>query len=124
VYTVIAKLGVRVTGDIGCYTMGAMEPWNAIDSVVCMGASIGMALGMEKALGRIQVVKSWRLSVMERCCIQGSRRSLDLVYNQGHITVLIMDNSTTAMTGMQGTSWKRPHGTRCGGSGGQPGEVV
>src|SRR5262249_32799879 len=51
VYTAISRIGVRVTGDIGCYTLGALAPWNAIDSVVCMGASIGMALGMEKALG-------------------------------------------------------------------------
>ena len=51
VYTAISRIGVRVAGDIGCYTLGSLEPWNAIDSVVCMGAGIGTALGMEKALG-------------------------------------------------------------------------
>jgi len=102
VYTVIAKLGVRVTGDIGCYTMGAMEPWNAIDSVVCMGASIGMALGMEKALGTDSSGKILAIIGDGTLLHSGVAPLLDLVYNQGHITVLIMDNSTTAMTGMQG----------------------
>jgi indolepyruvate ferredoxin oxidoreductase alpha subunit len=50
IFSVIAKLNVTVAGDIGCYTLGSFAPWHGIDTVVCMGASIGTALGMEKAL--------------------------------------------------------------------------
>ncbi len=102
VYTAIARLGVRVTGDIGCYTLGALEPWNAIDSVVCMGASIGMALGMEKAMGEDARGKILAIIGDSTLLHSGIAPLLDLVYNQGHSTVLIMDNSTTAMTGLQG----------------------
>jgi len=102
VYTAISRIGVRVTGDIGCYTLGALEPWNAIDSVVCMGASIGMALGMEKALGERSHGKNLAIIGDSTLLHSGIAPLLDLVYNQGHCTVLIMDNSTTAMTGLQG----------------------
>lgn len=102
VYTTIARLGVRVTGDIGCYTLGALEPWNAIDSVVCMGASIGTALGMEKALGEESHGKILAIIGDGTLLHSGITSLMDLVYNQGHCTVLIMDNSTTAMTGLQG----------------------
>lgn len=102
VYTVIARLGVQVAGDIGCYTMGALEPWNAIDSVVCMGASISTALGLEKALGEESHGKILAIIGDGTLLHSGLAPLLDLVYNDGHCTVLIMDNSTTAMTGMQG----------------------
>lgn len=102
VYTAIARLGVRVSGDIGCYTLGALEPWNAIDSVVCMGASIGVALGMEKAIGPSSHGKILAIIGDSTLLHSGIAPLLDLVYNQGHSTVLIMDNSTTAMTGLQG----------------------
>lgn len=102
VYTVIARLGVRVTGDIGCYTLGALEPWNALDSVVCMGASIGTALGMEKALGEESHGKILAIIGDGTLLHSGISSLMDLVYNQGHCTILIMDNSTTAMTGLQG----------------------
>lgn len=52
VFYVLKKMNLTVAADIGCYTLGAMPPLNAVDSVVCMGASIGMALGLEKARGR------------------------------------------------------------------------
>lgn len=102
VYTAISRLGVRVAGDIGCYTLGAMEPWNVIDSVVCMGAGIGTAIGMEKALG--DRVRGSLLAVIGDSTLlhSGIAPLLDLVYNQGQSTVLVMDNSTTAMTGLQG----------------------
>ncbi len=102
VFTAITRLGVRVAGDIGCYTLGALEPWNAIDSVVCMGASIGTALGMEKALGETARGKTLAMIGDSTLLHSGIAPLLDLVYNQGHCTVLIMDNSTTAMTGLQG----------------------
>ncbi|MFN0056525.1 MAG: thiamine pyrophosphate-dependent enzyme [Planctomycetales bacterium] len=102
VYTAITRIGVRVAGDIGCYTLGALEPWNAIDSVVCMGASIGTALGMEQALG--DQVRGKLLAIIGDSTLlhSGLAPLLDLVYNNGHSTVLVMDNSTTAMTGLQG----------------------
>lgn len=102
VYTAIARLGVRVTGDIGCYTLGSLEPWNAIDTVVCMGASISTALGMEKALGEESHGKILAIIGDGTLLHSGITSLMDLVYNQGRCTVLIMDNSTTAMTGLQG----------------------
>jgi indolepyruvate ferredoxin oxidoreductase alpha subunit len=102
VYTAISRIGVRVAGDIGCYTLGSLEPWNAIDSVVCMGAGIGTALGMEKALG--ERVQGRLLAVIGDSTLlhSGLGPLLDLVHNRGQTTVLVMDNSTTAMTGLQG----------------------
>jgi indolepyruvate ferredoxin oxidoreductase alpha subunit len=102
VFTAISRLGVRVSGDIGCYTLGALEPWNAIDSVVCMGAGIGVALGMEKALGKKSHGTTLAMIGDSTLLHSGIAPLLDLVYNDGHCTVLIMDNSTTAMTGLQG----------------------
>ncbi len=102
VFTAITRIGVRVAGDIGCYTLGALEPWNAIDTVVCMGAGIGTAIGMEKALG--DRVRGKLLAIIGDSTLlhSGLGPLLDLVYNQGQTTVLVMDNSTTAMTGLQG----------------------
>lgn len=102
VYTAIARLGVQVAGDIGCYTLGSLEPWNAIDSVVCMGASISTALGMEKALGEEAHGKILAIIGDGTLLHSGIAPLMDLVHNQGRCTVLIMDNSTTAMTGLQG----------------------
>lgn len=102
VYTVIARLGVTVAGDIGCYTLGSLSPWNAIDSVVCMGASIGTALGMEKALGPASHGKILAIIGDGTLLHSGLAPLLDFVHNGGQGTVLVMDNSTTAMTGLQG----------------------
>jgi indolepyruvate ferredoxin oxidoreductase alpha subunit len=104
VYTAIARLGVTVTGDIGCYTLGSLSPWNAIDTVVCMGASIGTALGMEKALGEQSHGKVLAIIGDGTLLHSGLAPLLDFVHNGGQGTVLIMDNSTTAMTGLQGHS--------------------
>jgi len=102
VFSVVSKLGVTVAGDIGCYTLGSFAPWNGIDTVVCMGASIGTALGMEKALKH--KAKGQILAVIGDGTLlhSGVPALMDMVYNQGHGTVLILDNSTTAMTGLQG----------------------
>jgi indolepyruvate ferredoxin oxidoreductase alpha subunit len=104
VYTAIARLGVTVAGDIGCYTLGSLSPWNAIDSVVCMGASIGTALGMEKALGPESHGKVLAIIGDGTLLHSGLAPLLDFVHNGGQGTVLVMDNSTTAMTGLQGHS--------------------
>ena len=87
-----------VTGDIGCYTLGAYPPLNALDTTACMGAGIGQALGMERAGVKSKVVAVIGDSTFMHSGITGL---VDAVYNEGHITILILDNRTTAMTGHQ-----------------------
>jgi indolepyruvate ferredoxin oxidoreductase alpha subunit len=88
-----------IAGDIGCYTLGAYPPLNAMDTTACMGASIGQALGMAKAgISRDRVVAVIGDSTFLH---SGMTPLVNAVYNQGEITVLILDNSTTAMTGHQ-----------------------
>jgi len=87
-----------ITGDIGCYTLGAYPPLNAMDTTACMGASIGQALGMEKAGVSSKVVAVIGDSTFLHAGITGL---VNAVYNQSQITIIILDNSTTAMTGHQ-----------------------
>jgi indolepyruvate ferredoxin oxidoreductase alpha subunit len=87
-----------ITGDIGCYTLGAYPPLNALDTTACMGAGIGQAIGMEKAGVTNKIVAVIGDSTFLHSGMTGL---LDAVYNQAHITVLILDNRTTAMTGHQ-----------------------
>ena len=91
--------GIIVTSDIGCYTLAVYQPLQALDSTVCMGASIGMALGMEKAGVENTVVAVIGDSTFLH---SGIPALVDVVYNQGNTTVIILDNETTAMTGHQG----------------------
>jgi indolepyruvate ferredoxin oxidoreductase alpha subunit len=87
-----------ITGDIGCYTLGAYPPLNVLDTTACMGAGIGQALGMEKAGVKNKVVAVIGDSTFLHSGITGL---VDAVYNEGHITIMILDNRTTAMTGHQ-----------------------
>ncbi len=87
-----------VTGDIGCYTLATYPPLLAIDTCACMGASIGQALGMEKAGTNNKVVAVIGDSTFLHSGITGL---VNAVYNMGHITLIILDNGTTAMTGHQ-----------------------
>jgi indolepyruvate ferredoxin oxidoreductase alpha subunit len=87
-----------VTGDIGCYTLGAYPPLSVLDTTACMGAGIGQALGMEKAGVKSKVVAIIGDSTFMHSGITGL---VNAVYNDGHITILILDNRTTAMTGHQ-----------------------
>ncbi len=98
-FMALKKLGVTVTGDIGCYTLGALEPLNALDSCICMGASIGNAIGMEKVKGS----EKGTVAVIGDSTFlhSGVTGLLDAVFNKSHVTVIILDNSTTAMTGGQ-----------------------
>ena len=91
--------GVIVTGDIGCYTLGVLPPLSALDTCTCMGASIGQALGLEKAGVSEKVIAIIGDSTFMHSGITGL---VDVVYNQGKTTVVILDNGTTAMTGHQG----------------------
>ncbi|MBW6464182.1 MAG: indolepyruvate ferredoxin oxidoreductase subunit alpha, partial [Firmicutes bacterium] len=99
-FYVLKKLKLNVMGDIGCYTLGALAPLEAIDSCVCMGASIGMALGMARA-NPASAEKTVAVIGDSTFLHSGITPLLDAVYNKAPITVLILDNSITAMTGHQ-----------------------
>ncbi len=87
-----------ITGDIGCYTLATYPPLLAMDTCACMGASIGQALGMEKAGIRRKVVAIIGDSTFMHSGITGV---VNAVYNKGQITLIVLDNGTTAMTGNQ-----------------------
>lgn len=100
-FFVFKKLGLTVCGDIGCYTLGALPPSEAMDTCVCMGASIGMAHGMEKARGREFAKKTIAVLGDSTFIHSGITGLIDIVYNKGVSTVVILDNSITGMTGHQ-----------------------
>jgi len=90
-----------VTGDIGCYTLSYMKPLEGLHSTICMGASIGMAHGMSKALkekGKGKIVGVIGDSTFIH---SGITPLLNMAYNKSNAVIIICDNSTTAMTGMQ-----------------------
>ncbi|MEW6034063.1 MAG: indolepyruvate ferredoxin oxidoreductase subunit alpha [Chloroflexota bacterium] len=91
--------GIIATSDIGCYTLGVYAPLFALDTCACMGASIGQALGLEKAGVPNKVVAVIGDSTFMH---SGITPLVDVVYNRGNTTVIILDNETTAMTGHQG----------------------
>ena len=95
------KCKVTVTGDIGCYTLSALPPLKSMDTCVCMGASIGTAFGMEKALGEAARGKVVAVIGDSTFVHSGITGLINVVYNRGFSTVIILDNGTTAMTGAQ-----------------------
>lgn len=101
VFYVLKKLGVTVSGDIGCYTLGAVAPLSCVDTTICMGASIGAALGMVKARGEEFGEKVVSVIGDSTFMHSGITGLLDVVYNKGNNTVIILDNSITGMTGHQ-----------------------
>lgn len=101
VYTVLKKLNLTVTGDIGCYTLGSSLPHAAMDTCICMGASIGMSHGFEKARGKEAMKKTVAIIGDSTFIHSGITGLINVVYNQGNATVIIADNSTTGMTGHQ-----------------------
>lgn len=101
VFYIISKLKLTVSADIGCYTLGAGAPLSAVDTVVCMGASLGVAHGFEKALGREQSKKTVAVIGDSTFVHSGITGLINAVYNRSNITLLILDNSTTGMTGHQ-----------------------
>ena len=101
VYAVLNKLKIHAAGDIGCYTLGAVAPLSVIDTTICMGASISTLHGMEKAKGR-EYIKNWVAVIGDSTFMHTGINSLmNMVYNQATGTVIILDNSTTGMTGHQ-----------------------
>ena len=100
-FTVLNELKIHGAGDIGCYTLGAVAPLNVIDTTVCMGSSISTLHGMEKAKGK-DYIKNWVALIGDSTFLHtGINSLLNMVYNKSTGTVIIMDNSTTGMTGHQ-----------------------
>ncbi len=95
------RLKVFVSGDIGCYTLGALPPLSAMDACVCMGASVGMAHGMAKALGKEGLGKAVAVIGDSTFIHSGLNGLINTVYNNSYSTVIILDNRITAMTGQQ-----------------------
>ncbi|HSW64844.1 MAG TPA: indolepyruvate ferredoxin oxidoreductase subunit alpha [Dissulfurispiraceae bacterium] len=101
-FYVLSKLDVFVTGDIGCYTLGALPPLSAMDTCVCMGAGIGNAHGIEKALGVENTIGKVVAVIGDSTFFHSGITGLvNIVYNKGCSTVIVLDNRTTGMTGHQ-----------------------
>lgn len=100
-FMALSRLKVQVMGDIGCYTLGALPPTSAMDACVCMGASIGMAHGFDKATDGTDSGKTVAVIGDSTFLHSGITNLLNAVYNRSNITVIILDNSITGMTGHQ-----------------------
>jgi indolepyruvate ferredoxin oxidoreductase alpha subunit len=103
VYAALRKLDCIVAGDIGCYTLGVMEPYRAMDTCVAMGASIGVGLGLRHVLPPEQARRVVSIIGDSTFIHSGVSGVMEMVYNPpplGHV-VLVLDNGTTAMTGQQ-----------------------
>lgn len=101
VFYVLKKMKLTVSGDIGCYTLGALPPLSALDTTICMGASISAAHGMAKVRGDEWKEKLVSVIGDSTFMHSGITGLSDIVYNRGANTVIILDNSTTGMTGHQ-----------------------
>ena len=98
-YLALRQMGAVVSGDIGCYTLAAMEPLRAMDTTVAMGSSIGMAIGLARSGGASGPVVA---TIGDSTFLHAGLPALaDAVYNGTRVTVVILDNATTAMTGGQ-----------------------
>ncbi|MDD4493062.1 MAG: thiamine pyrophosphate-dependent enzyme, partial [Eubacteriales bacterium] len=101
VFYVLKKLKLTVSGDIGCYTLGTLSPLESMDVSVCMGASIGMVHGMEKAKGREFGRKAVAVIGDSTFIHSGITGLINAAYNNSSATVIVLDNSITGMTGHQ-----------------------
>ena len=100
-FFVLKKLGLTVSGDIGCYTLGAVAPLQSVETTICMGASVSAAHGMAKARGKEFNRKLVSVIGDSTFMHSGITGLIDIVYNKGASTVIILDNSITGMTGHQ-----------------------
>jgi len=103
VYGALQRMGCIVAGDIGCYTLGVMEPYQAMDTCVAMGASVGVGLGLRHVLPEAQARKVVSVIGDSTFIHSGLNGLVEMVYNPpatGHV-LLVLDNGTTAMTGQQ-----------------------
>ncbi len=101
IFYTLAKNKVTVIGDIGCYTLGAQQPLNAIDSVLCMGASVSGIHGFNKAKGETSEGKTVAVIGDSTFMHSGITGLVNIAYNSTNSTVIILDNSITGMTGHQ-----------------------
>jgi indolepyruvate ferredoxin oxidoreductase alpha subunit len=114
VFEALRKKDCIVAGDIGCYTLGVLQPFEAIDSCVCMGASLGVGLGLRHVLPADQAKRVVSVIGDSTFIHSGISGLIEMVYNpppSGHV-LIILDNATTAMTGHQehpGTGRKLNH---------------
>ncbi len=103
IYYSLSKIkNTIISGDIGCYTLGAGHPWNALDTTISMGASMGVALGLDK--GRVEADKDKKIVAVigdSTFMHMGMQGLLDITYNRGNVTVLLLDNRAVGMTGGQ-----------------------
>ena len=95
------KLDVMVSGDIGCYTLGALPPLSAVDTTICMGASVSGLHGFNLARGGDSARKSVAVIGDSTFMHSGITGLIDITYNKGNSTVIVLDNSITGMTGHQ-----------------------
>ncbi|MFB3915793.1 MAG: thiamine pyrophosphate-dependent enzyme [Terriglobales bacterium] len=103
VFTALKNLDCIVAGDIGCYSLGVLPPFTAMDSVVCMGAAIGVGLGLRHSLPAEQARRVVSVIGDSTFVHSGITGLVEMIYNppsSGHV-LLILDNGTTAMTGLQ-----------------------
>lgn len=101
-YELSKRKNVMITGDIGCYTLGGAEPLNAMDTVICMGASVSMAHGAKKMFDKANVEKRLVATIGDSTFFHSGMTSLlDVVYNKSNTITCILDNRITAMTGHQ-----------------------
>ena len=97
----LKKNRCTVLGDIGCYTLGAVQPLGAMEMTLCMGASIGAAHGFNKVLGAESEKKTVAVLGDSTFMHSGMTGLANVAYNQSNTTVIILDNSITGMTGHQ-----------------------
>ena len=100
-FFVLNQLKVTVSGDIGCYTLGASAPLSAMDTTICMGASISGLHGFNMARGEESAAKSVAVIGDSTFIHSGITGLIDISYNQGISTIIVLDNSITGMTGHQ-----------------------
>jgi indolepyruvate ferredoxin oxidoreductase alpha subunit len=103
VFATLKKLDCIVAGDIGCYTLGVLPPYQAMDACVCMGASLGVGLGMRHVLPEAEARRVVSVIGDSTFVHSGINGLVEMIYNPpktGHV-LLILDNGTTAMTGQQ-----------------------
>jgi indolepyruvate ferredoxin oxidoreductase alpha subunit len=100
-YTLSQLRNISISGDIGCYTLGAGQPWNALDTCISMGASMGVALGMDKGRGADDKKSIVAVIGDSTFLHMGMQGLLDITWNRGNVTVLLLDNRAVGMTGGQ-----------------------
>lgn len=101
IFYALTKNKITVIGDIGCYTLGAQQPLNAVDSVLCMGASVSGVHGFNKAGGETTENKTVAVIGDSTFMHSGVTGLINIAYNATNSTVIILDNSITGMTGHQ-----------------------